>query len=77
MLILIMCSVLLNYIVTWWWNNKNLQSDNVLLYCIKNKAIIKGQLIDNRKKSSKNVPDQHKDHYIIAANHVLCKLLIT
>jgi hypothetical protein len=21
--------------------------------------------------------DQHKDHYIIAANHVLCKLLIT
>jgi hypothetical protein len=21
--------------------------------------------------------DQHKDHYIIAANHALCKLLIT
>ena len=26
--------------------------------------------IENRKKSSKNVPNQHKDHYIIAANQL-------
>jgi hypothetical protein len=60
--------------------NQNQQNDQLILRYVTFMNVyilLEGQFIDNRKKSSKNVPNQHNDHYIIAANHVLCKLLIT
>jgi hypothetical protein len=40
---------------------------------------VHSQLCENVPEESCTLmeEDQHKDHYIIAANHVLCKLLIT